>query len=241
MNLQKIISTTYEKVITVFDTLHQKVERYNQINQREEHGMKITGLITTFALILPLSAFTYWRLLLEEFHVDYFEFCYSFDDVYYILYRKGTLLWFTMLIMVFAIAACVISVRFWKYHLPFGIISFTCLVIGVIGSIGHFMWYQIILYIVMAFVIVVLYLFVNKYAMYGLALLAGLFLVTSAGADARQIKFVALKKDIKLKDGTFFLQKTDKNKYYVVSTSKYILIYDLVKDELLKKERELID
>lgn len=241
MNLKKIISTLYEKILIVFEALHQKVERYNRINQRQEHGMKITGLITTFALILPLSSFTYWRLLLEEFHVDYFEFCYSFDDVYYILYRKGTLLWFTMLIMVFAIVACVISVRFWKYHLQFGIISFACLVIGVIGSIGYFMWYQTLLYIVLAFVIVVLYLFVNKYAMYGLALLAGLFLVTSAGADARQIKFVALKKDIKLKDGTFFLQKEDKNRYYVVSTSKYVLIYDLATNELLKKERDLIN
>lgn len=240
MNLKKLINTGYEKVTTVFEALHQKAERY-QINRREEHGMKITGLVTTFALILPLSAFTYWRLLLEEFHVDYFEFCYSFDDVYYILYRKGTLLWFTMLIMVFAIAACVISVRFWKYHLYFGITSFTCIVIGVVGSIGYFMWYQTLLYIIMAFVIVVLYLFINKYSVYGLILLVGLFLVTSAGADAKQIKAVALKKDIKLKDGTFFLHKTDKNRYYVVSTSKYVLIYDLTTKELLKKERELIN
>ncbi|MGQ7855736.1 hypothetical protein ACUN24_16000 [Pedobacter sp. WC2501] len=234
--LRNIYSILFQKISSYLTRIKQQAD--NQVT--ENKGIDITGLVATFSIILPIATFTYWRLLFEEFHGDYFELCFSFSDVYYLLYYKATLLLYISLLLLFVTLAITFSLHFWKYRLQFSIGIFICLTLGLYTYVSHFNELQCVLYMVSGLVIIFLYFILGKQSLYGFVALSALFLITSAQTDADQIKKMTIKKDIKLKNGAFFLKKEDNNKYYVTSTSKFVLIYDISVNKLIKMERDSI-
>ncbi|WP_369616287.1 hypothetical protein [Flavobacterium sp. CFS9] len=221
-------------------SLSRKAQRLSERRRTEIQRAEITNLLASFAVVLPLSAFTYWRILLEKFNTDYFEFCYTFDDVYYILYYKGTVLWYTLTVLMLSAVISATALHFWKFHLQFVTTGLVCLLTYILCNISHFNHTQTIILMIISICITIAYLFFTKHAQYLFVVFSGIFLICAASADAKYYQKAARKKDIQLKDGSFVLKKSDTECYYVTSTSKYILIYTPRTHQIKKIERDQI-
>lgn len=220
--------------------LGRKIEERAQRQLDKNREIKITELLTLFAAVLPLIAFTYWRLLLEEFNGEYFESYFNFSDVYYLLYYKATLLWYILLLLSVTIPVMVLTLRLRKFAVWMNVTIIFCLTVYFFSQAGYFLWYQTLLYTLLGLVILVAFLLYSKHALHVYIVFLGMFFVTAAQADADHIKKTAVKKDIKLKNGTFFMKKEDRNKYYVTSTSKLVLIYSTKDQKLISIDRDSI-
>jgi len=197
-------------------------------------------VIAIFTIILPISTLLYWRLLFEEFNADYFERCFDINDIYYILYYKATTLMYIILLLLAAVVAMITSLREWKFATLVSIILLLGTVVIIFLDSAHFAWYQSLLYSIATIALFIFFLFRGTKALYGYIILSCLFLVTSAKTDALHYKQALVRKDILLKDGSFFLRQNDKTRYYITSTSKYVLVYEISTNQLLKVERESV-
>jgi hypothetical protein len=228
-----IIETTYKRVRT-------KMNNCAERRLEEKQETKISDLIAAFVVVLPLAAFTYWRIFFEKFGENYFECCYHFDDVYYILYSKGTTVWFVSLLLSWALLLPSVITRFKKPVLLLGISSFICLVISFVTNGSHFLWYQTLIFVGLSIVIFVCYNFLSRLALYGYIALLGFFFVTSAYIDSAKFKESSIKKEILRKNGSTFLSKDDKDKFFIGSTSKFLLVYDKHHGKVNKIEKDSI-
>jgi hypothetical protein len=220
--------------------LSRKAQRLSERRRTEMQRTEITNLLALFAVVLTLSAFTYWRILLEKFNTYYFEFCYTFDDVYYILYYKGTVLWYTLTVLILSAVVSATALHFWKFHLQFVTTGLVCLLTYILCNVSHLKYTQTIILTIISISITIAYLFFTKYAQYGFVIFSGIFLINAASADAKYFQKATRKKDIQLKNGSFVLKKSDTERYYVTSTSKYILIYTPRTHQITKIERDQI-
>lgn len=225
-----------QKSIIADQNFNEKLDQL--INESSSNS--IVHIIAIFTIILPISTFLYWRLLFEEFNANYFENFFDINDVYYLLYYKATTLMYIMLLLLAAIVAILTSFRTWKFKTIASIFFFLGIVVFVFSDQAHFAWSQSLLYSIATLVLFVFFIYRGKKALYGYIILSCLFLVTSAKTDAEHYKQANVRKDILLKDGSYFLKKNDKFRYYITSTSKYVLIYDIPTKQLINAERDSI-
>jgi len=215
-----------------------KISSHATKGNNNSDNASLAHIVATFTIILPISAFLYWRLFFEEFKIDYFETYFDINDVYYILYYKATTLLYITLLLSIIIPAALMSLKSWRYILPVTGVLIIYAIVLVFTNQTHFAWYQCVGYSTITIVIAILFLFYGRKALYGYIVLLSLFLVTSAKTDADYSKNVRIRKDILLKDNTFFMKKKDKTKYYVTSTSRFVVIYEIDSNRLVRVERD---
>lgn len=212
------------------------VKNYIRSLRQQEEKIEIAPLLAAFGIVLSLSAFIYWRILLEEFNEDYFQFCYSPEDVFYILYYKGTSLWFiAVLLSVSWLYPLLVRSSNLKAVLFTGILG---LAIYVLAATDGSSTTQIILYIFLFVFISFCALYISKKAYYAYMIIIGMFFVNSAYLDAAKYKHAKLRPTIRLRTGELVLDKTDTSKFYAGRISKFILIYKKDENRLLKYGRD---
>ena len=202
-----------------------------------QQNLNISSIIISFSVILPIAAFTYWQIFIGKFGKEYFSFCFNLTDIPYILYSKGTLLFLGITSFVFPALAVYCVLTFSKYRRELSIGIWMLLSLSAFCIFSHLRWYLCILYPLMALVIMVIFYIRDKNSVFAYVWLTCLIFVNVAEADAEHILLMPIKKDIQRKDGTYILTKCDQNRFYVASTSNFILIYNQLSNDLEKIEQ----
>lgn len=204
-----------------------------------EQKVELSSLILCYGVSLPLSAFLYWRLFIDHFGKDYFNYCFSLEDVPFIIYDKGTYVWYVVLLLSFP---CILFFMWKDSSIIKSVVASALVGIGIytLTTIGNFSFWQIVSYIVLLVISNLFIFYYNRNTLYVYTIFIGLFFVSSAQNDAITAIKHPKRMTIKLKSGKVFLDQNDSSKIYVGSTSKFILVYDKIKRILDKKERDSI-
>lgn len=212
----------------------------NQISALEPANQKVDAalLLTVLAITLPLDAFIYWRLFCENFGTEYFTFCFSVDDIAYILYYKGTFYWYIIILLTIPAIPLLFDIP-----RSFKALAIIVLLFAVGSALVHgkeFDLLKLIIYVALVLLANVLIYFYNRNVLYAYSLLIGLFFVITADIDASNALKHPPRMTIISKGGVTILNEKDSTRIYVGSTSKFILIYDKNKKKLDKIERDSI-
>lgn len=230
-----IYSTTIRSINDKWSFFKEKINSIEPPKQK----VKISTLLTVLGATFPLNAFLYWRLLFEEFNSNYFSRCFSLEDIPYILYLKGTYAWFILLL--YALPSALIFFPIAKiYKINLILILLISIACGVV-EIGGFGVVQVIIYTLLVVITTILIQYYNRNALFAFAILVGWFFALSGMADAKIAKTKQIKFDIRSNSGQEILSEKDSTKYFVGSTSKYYLLYDLNQHKLLKFQRDTIN
>jgi len=196
-------------------------------------------LITVLAITLPLDAFVYWRLFCEYFGKEYFTFCFSVDDIAYILYYKGTFYWYIMILLTIPAIPLLFDIP--KMYKAIAVFVLLIVVAYLLVYSREFDLSKLIIYAVLVFLTNVFIYYYNRNVLYAYSLLIGLYFVLAADADASNALKHPIKQTIISKGGVSILNEKDSTRIYVGSTSKFILIFDKNKKMLDKVERDSIN
>jgi len=228
------------KTNNILDKYFKKINEATLKQEDTRQKTDLQALIAAITIVLPLSAFLYWRIFLNNFNRDYFSFCYSAEDVAYILYEKGTYMWYLTLML--SLVSWLFLIRSTSKKLISGLVLIICseVILYTLAKIGGFSIGQIILFMALLFIINLFIFFYNRNAFYGYIILFGLYLINSADIDAKEARNHPKKETVVLRTGKVVADKNDNSKLYIGTTSKFVLIYDKTEKQLIKFSRDSV-
>ena len=222
-------------LIYLFYQTCRAINRLEIVNQKVD----ITTYLLVMGITLPLSASLYCRVLFENLNSDYFSCCYSAEDAIYILYEKGTILWYAILFIA-TLLILLPLIKKSKFFTGFFIAVLMTSAIFLLVKVGGFDDRKIYLYMILLIITNLLIIYNNRNFVYAYALLIGFYFIMAANSDYNRILESKNHITLRLKNGHEILKKDDETIIWATSTSRFILIYNKTTKQLIPIERDSI-
>lgn len=207
--------------------------------------VSLNKYLSLAVVCLPFCAFLYLSLYFEQFHKDYFINYFNWDDVPYVLYTKGTLL--SYVVLLFAVPSCLLVLgHFYKPKKTIGHLAATGIFVSIpialavfaLLTVSGFGVLQVFMFIILIVLINFGTIFINRHASLGYIVLFGFFFILAAKYDARALMANPVHINVVMKDKTIAVKAIDVNKSFIGSTAQYIFIQDKQSGDIEKFKKE---
>ncbi|PSK90855.1 hypothetical protein [Taibaiella chishuiensis] len=219
--------------------ISKAILKYNDWQERERRkisgNIDITAFFAVSTLFLILSGFLYLQFYYEKFQVTYFSY-YTLEDSFNVLYEKGVLLYFILVILGMAIITVPVAILFInskiKEHLKKNLVIPLSTILGGLISffsftaLSGFPWFMGCIAAVPTMLITLLIFYVDLRSLYLFPILLGMMMLLLAKADGNRVEEDRLTFKLSLQNGEIPMVEKDRHVFWIGTTTKNIFLFN---------------
>jgi|GEM_PF-5525266 len=232
-NFLHVFDLTIKQTTKLIEKLKSGIDNKIEARNSAKHNFNPIEQLLKLTVILTMCAFLYWRIFFENFGIDYFIFCFALEDAPFILYYKGTYYTYGLILILFFAWPYLLNII--NRHLRF-LTALTILAIFsyLLVRIEQFTIIQGIVFFLALTAVMIIYLAFDNNAIFYAFVIVAFYIAISANNDVKNVLKNPMYITLESKDGKTILDKSQRNRFVLTATSKFIIIYDQ-KNKIVEK------